>query len=150
MTVLRRGRNWFATMIAAVVMSPLLSSAIVDDALSFAYEAAEPFIEKLGYFIRQDSWKGKVNLKKAQAVKHHLTKGNAYWFFLGTDQENSRMAMRVYDKKGKAHEVETKRGKHWIAVKVVPPKTGTYVIAFRVVPPKGVSKASWAMVYGYK
>ena len=41
--------------------------AYVDDALSFAYEAATPFV-KQGFNVREDAWGGDLGVKDKQAI----------------------------------------------------------------------------------
>lgn len=128
---------------------PDMANAYVNDALSFAYEAAQPYVEKKGYTVRKENWLGTAKSSKAIAVRHHLTKGNSYWFWLGVDADKAKLVMRIYDKKGKALEAETKGGKNWAGARIEVPKTGTYVIAFRI-KAAGQSSVDWALAYGYK
>ena len=77
---LRRLAIAFILMAAA---SPALLRATVDDALSFAYEAALPYY-KQGFSIRKDAWGGDLGLHDKKAVSSQLFKGNDYWFLMSS------------------------------------------------------------------
>src|SRR5262245_53166192 len=57
--------------------------ASVDDAQSFALQAAEPYV-KQGFQVREDYWGGDLGSGEKKAVRQQLFKGNEYWFWLGT------------------------------------------------------------------
>jgi len=77
--------------------------ATVDDALSFAYEAATPYV-KQGYTFREDAWGGDLGVGDQKAVTAQLFRGNEYWFCLGTDADDATITVHVYDSKGKLAE----------------------------------------------
>ena len=60
--------------------------ATIDDALSFALEAADPYVKE-GFTVREDYWGGDLPVKTTKAIVHQLFKGNEYWFWMGTDPE---------------------------------------------------------------
>ena len=51
--------------------------ATIDDALSFALEAADPYV-KQGFTVREDYWGGDLPVKQQKAIVHQLFKGNEY------------------------------------------------------------------------
>src|SRR5215471_17288172 len=55
--------------------------ASVDDAQSFALQAAEPYV-KQGFQVREDYWGGDLGSGEKKAVRQQLFKGNEYWFWL--------------------------------------------------------------------
>jgi hypothetical protein len=79
--------NFFVNKLLPVLLLVLGLSTVfayVDDALSFAQEAALPYVKK-GFSVREDAWGGDLGVKEQQAMQAQLFKGNEYWFCLGTD-----------------------------------------------------------------
>ena len=124
------------------------SWAYVDDALSFAYDAASPYVKK-GFNVREDAWGGDLGVKDQQAVQAQLFKGNEYWFCLGTDVKGAVLSVGVYDSKGNIVNVETTRAGRLSAVRVEPQRTGTYY-AIVTVHKSPQERTGWALVYAYK
>ena len=124
------------------------AKAEVEEARSFAMEAADPHI-KQGFLIRGEPWSGKVKPGGRKIVRHQLFRGNEYWFWLGCSTLTKGLTVRVYDRKGRPVHVETLTGEHWAAARVLPPKTGTYLI---VVSADKAAKApaDWSLSYGYR
>lgn len=127
------------------------AQAFVVDALSFALEGAEKHVsEEGGYTLRKDFWQGSSESGEGQAIKHHLVKGNSYWFWVGTESDDTTMAIAVYDKKGtKSYEGKIEKGPNWIGTQVEVPKSGTYYIAFKITT-KNKEEAHWAVAYAFK
>jgi len=134
----------FAAM--ALGLAPAL--ATVDDALSFAHEAAAPYV-KQGFTVREDAWGGDLGVKDQKAVTAQLFKGNEYWFWLGTDTRGATITVHVYDSNGKLCETENWQKGRFAGTKVVPDKTGTYY-AIVTVEKSPQERSNWALVYGYK
>jgi hypothetical protein len=125
-----------------------LADATIDDAITFALQAIDPYV-KQGYLVRDDQWGGDLGLREQKAIPHTLFKGNDYWFFMATDVEGARLAIHVYDSKGKLAENDSWQKGRFAASRVVAPATGTYYIIVEVTnSPK--ERTTWAMVYGYK
>ena len=122
--------------------------AYVDDALSFAQEAALPYVKK-GFSVREDAWGGDLGVKEQQAMQAQLFKGNEYWFCLGTDVKGAALTVNIYDSKGKLVNVETTRNGRLSAVRVVPTKTGSYFAIVTVVK-SPQERTGWAVVYAYQ
>ena len=72
----------------------------MDDAQSFALQAAEPYVKE-GFQVREDFWGGDLGAGEKKAVRQQLFKGNEYWFWLGTDVEKASMSVHIYDAEGK-------------------------------------------------
>jgi len=77
--------------------------ASVDDAQSFALQAAEPYV-KQGFQVREDYWGGDLGAGEKKAVRQKLFKGNEYWFWLGTEVDKAKVSVHVYDSDGKLAE----------------------------------------------
>ena len=141
-------RKFFlALTVAAAGLLPV-ALAHVDDALSFAHEAAAPYV-KQGFTVREDAWGGDLGVKDQQAVTAQLFKGNEYWFWLGTDTRGAVVTVHIYDSAGKLAESEFWQKGRFAGAKITPAKTGTYY-AIVTVEKSSQERSNWALVYGYK
>lgn len=122
--------------------------ATVDDALSFAHEAAHPYA-KQGFVIREDAWGGDLGVKDQQALTAQLFKGNEYWFWAATDVKGAVLSIHIYDSSGKLTESETWQKGRFAAARVVPKRSGSY-FAIVTVQKSPVERTHWAVVYGYR
>ncbi len=139
----------FALCLAAVLFTAILPvQAVVDDSHSAAMEAAVPAVKE-GFKIRQEYWNGTMKSGDKKIVKQQLFKGNEYWFFLGTDTENTTLKIDIFDRKGTKINVETKLSENAAAVRVLAPATGTYVVVFSLTSKEG-GDIPWALAYGYR
>lgn len=127
--------------------------ATVDDALSFAYEAALPYYKK--YAIRKDAWGGDLGVKDRMAVTAQLFKGNDYWFLMASDVTKSSISVHIYDSNGKLAELESwqkvNEKKHFSSAgaRIIPKNTGTYFAIVEIIS-SPEERTPWALVYGYK
>jgi len=94
--VLLRGSSLLALIVA--LQSTVVAS--VDDAQSFALQAAEPYVKE-GFQVREDYWGGDLGSGEKKAVRQQLFKGNEYWFWLGTEVERAKISVHIYDSDGK-------------------------------------------------
>ncbi len=122
--------------------------ATIDDALSFALEAASPYVKE-GFTVREDYWGGDLPVKSTKAIVHQLFKGNEYWFWMGTDQKNAKISVHVYDSAGNLAEVEAWQKPHFAAARVVPKKTGSYYLIVEVEKSPD-ERTYWSLAYGFK
>ena len=124
------------------------ADATVDDAIAVALQAIDPYV-KQGFMVREDQWGGDLGVREQKAIPHTLFKGNDYWFCMGTDVDNARLAIHVYDSKGKIAENDAWQKGRFAGARVLAQATGTYYIIVEVTnSPK--ERTTWAMVYGYK
>jgi len=140
-----------ATLIALLALSVLFApqaKATVDDALSFAYEAAAPYV-KQGFSVREDAWGGDLGVKDQKAVTAQLFKGNEYWFWLGTDVRGAVLSVSLYDSQGRLAQTEAWQKGRFAGARIVPQRTGTYY-AIVTVEKSPRERTNWALVYGYK
>ena len=138
-----------ALILSLVAVAALpLAIASVDDALSFAHEAAVPYV-KQGFTVREDAWGGDLGVKDQQAVTAQLFKGNSYWFCLGTDTKGAVITVHIYDSNGKLAESEHWQKGRFAGAKITPDKTGSYY-AIVTVEKSPQERSNWALVYGYK
>ena len=122
--------------------------ATIDDALSFALEAADPYVME-GFTVREDYWGGDLPVKSTKAIVHQLFKGNEYWFWMGTDQKAAKISIHVYDSAGNLAEVEAWQKPHFAAARVVPKKTGSYYLIVEIEKSPD-ERTYWSLAYGFR
>ena len=123
--------------------------AVVDDAHTFAMEAAAPDAEN-GFEVRDDYWNGEMKSGGKELIRHQLFKGNQYAFWLGVSAEGECVLdIKVYDAQGKRIPVEAKSTGYYSTIHIAPPKTGSYFIVVSAKSAKG-GKIPWALAYGYR
>ncbi len=132
----------------ALLALPASLHATVDDALSFAYEAATPYVKE-GYTFREDAWGGDLGVGDQKAVTAQLFRGNEYWFCLGTDADGALVTVNVYDSKGKIAGTKAWQKGRFAGVMVTPKQTGTFY-AIVEVKKSPQERTPWALVYGYR
>ena len=62
--------------------------------------AAEPYVKE-GFQVREDYWGGDLGVGEKKAVRQQLFKGNEYWFWMGTEVEQAKVSVHIYDDDGK-------------------------------------------------
>jgi hypothetical protein len=130
--------------------------AIVNDARSYAIEAALPVLDakppagSAAFVIRDAWWNGEAPVKKPKIFRHQLYKRNEYWFWAASDDLKAKISIAIYDSTGKLVKAEKRFSKdHTAGVKVIPETTGTYFVRV-VIESASSSRARWAVVYGYR
>lgn len=139
------------TLLTALLLIGLPATAVfatVDDALSFAYEAATPYVER-GFTFRQDAWGGDLGVGDEKAVMAQLYRGNEYWFCLATDIDGATLRVSIYDSNGKLVQAENWQKGRFAGARVVPKQTGTYYAIVKILK-SPAERTPWALVYGYK
>jgi hypothetical protein len=122
--------------------------ATIDDALSFALEAADPYVKE-GFTVREDYWGGDLPVKTTKAIVHQLFKGNEYWFWMGTDQKKAKISVHVYDSEGNLAESESFQKEQKAGARVVPKKTGSYYLIVEVEKSPD-ERTYWSLAYGFR
>jgi hypothetical protein len=136
-------------LLAAVLVMQRAACASVDDAQSFALQAAEPYV-KQGFQVREDYWGGDLASGEKKAVRQQLFKGNEYWFWLGTEVDRAKVSVHIYDSDGKlAEEPDSWEKGHFAAAHVIPKTTGSYFIIVSV-EESSEERTHWALVYGFR
>ena len=80
------------------------AQATIDEAISSALQAIEPYA-KQGYTVHEgDEWGGDLGVNERQAIRQTLRKGTDYWFCLGADLDSARVGIHVYDERGRLAE----------------------------------------------
>src|SRR5881296_535137 len=138
-----------SSVLVAFVIMQRASFASVDDAQSFALQAAEPYV-KQGFQVREDYWGGDLASGEKKAVRQQLFKGNEYWFWLGTEADRAKVSVHVYDSDGKlAEESDGWQKGHLAAAHIIPKTTGSYFIIVSV-EESPAARTHWALVYGFR
>ncbi len=133
----------------ACLIVPRSAFASVDDAQSFALQAAEPYVKE-GFQIREDYWGGDLAAGEKKAVKQQLFKGNEYWFWLGTEVEKATISVHIYDKEGKLVEQPDSWQKgQFAAAHVTPQSTDSYFIIVTI-ETSPEERTHWALIYGFR
>lgn len=138
----------FAAGLACLFLLNARALATIDDALSFALEAAEPYVKE-GFTVREDYWGGDLGEKQQKAIVHQLFKGNEYWFWMGTDVKTAKVSIHVYDANGNLAEAEFWQKPHFAAARVVPKTTGTYYLIVEI-EKSDQERTHWALSYGFR
>ena len=132
----------------AICLAAHPALATIDDALSFALEAADPYVKE-GFTVREDYWGGDLAVKSTKAIVHQLFKGNEYWFWMGTDTKTAKISVHIYDSEGNLAEVEAWSKPHFAAARVVPKKTGSYYLIVEV-EKSPEERTTWSLAYGFR
>lgn len=133
----------------ALLLAEGIAFGSVDDAQSFALEAAQPYVKE-GFQVREDYWGGDLGAGEKKAVRQQLFKGNEYWFWLGTEVEAAKVSVHVYDSDGKLVEQSDGWQKgHFAAAHVIPKSTGSYFIIVEI-ESSPEERTHWALVYGFR
>lgn len=137
------------TLALLILLGCSSARATVDDALSFALEAARPYVKE-GFTVREDYWGGDLPVKQSKAIVQQLFKGNEYWFWMGTDVASAKISVHIYDAEGRLAEVEvTKPKPHMAAARVVPKVSGSYYLIVEI-EKSPLERTHWALAYGFR
>jgi hypothetical protein len=148
MKITARLRRRAVLVLTACLLSVPPAFATIDDAHSFAMEAAIPFVQK-GFIVREDYWNGEVKSGQRLMVKHQMFKGNEYAFWIGCPEEDAQFELKVLDEKGAEITLDFSSRQYFASIRVNPPRTGTYTVIFSV-SSKRSKGLYWALAYGYR
>jgi len=145
-------KTLLAFTLSLLLLAPA-ARASVDDALSYALQAARPYIKE-GFTVREDYWGGDLPVGQRKAIVHQLFKGNEYWFWMGTNTPNARISVHIYDAKGNLAEVEywPKPGvkkPNMAAARIIPKASGSYYLMVEI-EKSPLERTNWALVYGFR
>lgn len=148
MNPLSRLSRWSALVAVAVLLSTPSARAFVDDALSFAYEAADPYA-KQGWIIREDAWGGDLGVGDKKAVTAQLFRGNSYMFYLATDVDGATLRVNIYDSEGNLAESKSWQRGRFAYAEIKPKASGTYFAIVEILS-SPEERTGWALVYGFR
>ena len=142
-------RRYLSSVLALTVALIVSTRASVDDAQSFALQAAEPYVKE-GFQVREDYWGGDLGVSEKKAVRQQLFKGNEYWFWLGTEVEKAKVSVHIYDAEGKlAEQPDSWEKGHFAGAHITPNATASYFIIVTVEESPD-ERTHWALVYGFR
>ena len=148
MNPLSRLSRWSALVAVAVLLGAPSARAFVDDALSFAYEAADPYA-KQGWIIREDAWGGDLGVGDKKAVTAQLFRGNSYMFYLATDVDGATLRVNIYDSEGNLAESKSWQRGRFAYAEIKPKASGTYFAIVEILS-SPEERTGWALVYGFR
>jgi hypothetical protein len=131
-----------------VLSGPVTARGTINDALSFALEAAIPAVKE-GFTVRVEHWGGDLPSGQPKPIPHQLFKGNEYWFWMGTDCKGAKISVHVYDSTGKLAEEEFWQKGQKAAARIKPKRTGTYYILVEV-EKSTEERTVWSLAYGFR
>lgn len=136
-------------LLAVTLAFGLNARGSVDDAQSFALQAAEPYVKE-GFQVREDYWGGDLGVGEKKAVRQQLFKGNEYWFWLGSEVEKAKLSVHIYDAEGKLVDMPDSWEKgHFAAAHIIPNATSSYFIIVTI-EESPEERTHWALVYGFR
>jgi hypothetical protein len=121
----------------------------IDDAIRSALQTTAPYA-KQGYSVHEeDEWGGDLGVNERKAIGLTLLKGTDYWFCLAADSDNARVAIHVYDERGRSAEVDAWRNGSHAAARTLSLVNASYYIVVEVTA-SPAERTHWAMVYASK
>jgi hypothetical protein len=123
--------------------------ATIDDAIRSALQITDSYARE-GYNVHlEDEWGGDLGVNERKAFQLTLVKGTDYWFCLGADLDNARVAVHVYDPRGRLAEVHAWQNGSRAAAQALSLVNATYYIVVEVTD-SPAERTHWAMVYASK
>lgn len=135
-------------MLGVLLAMALPASAIMDDAQSFALEAATPWVAK-GVELRQDYARGTLPPGGLAKVSYQVFAGMEYWFFVGGSESGMVMDVSVTGPDGKAVEGRKTPGNNAVTFHFTARRTMLVTIEVTGRPRLPVA-FDWAVVYGFR
>src|SRR5438034_4807090 len=138
-----------SSLLVALLALQSAAFASVDDAQSFALQAAGPYVKE-GFQVREDYWGGDLGAGERKAVRQQLFKGNEYWLWLGTEVDGAKVSVHIYDSDGKLAERPDSWAKdHMAAAHIIAKTTGSYFIIVSV-EESPAARTHWVLAYGFR
>jgi hypothetical protein len=123
--------------------------ATIDDAIASAVQTTQQYQDQ-GYSIHEeDEWGGDLGVKESKVIQHDFTRGNNYWFCLGTDVESAQVAIHVYNDRGNLVETTAWQAGSHAGAELLNPQTASYYIVVKIIASPAI-RTHWAMVYASK
>ena len=100
-----------------------------------------------GFKIRDGHFLGKIALREPKFVEVNLYSGNQYWFIAAASGPARRIAVSIYDEKGKPVSTEVYENNTQAAAGFAPQASGPYIV--RIEELEG-DPAAFCLLYSYK
>ena len=127
---------------------PGVAWAFVDDAQSFALEAATPWVGK-GVELRREYARGQIDQGGVARVRYQVFKGNKYWLFVGGNLDKAQMGVTVRDPDGVLIDGKEKRGNNAVTFHFTAARTMLLTIEVTGTAAEA-GPLQWAVVYGFQ
>jgi hypothetical protein len=145
----RACRRFVALLCLSILLTVAPAFGSIDDAIGSALRTVGEYA-KQGYTVHEeDEWGGDLGVYESKAISHSLVQGNDYWFCLGTDVNNARVNIHIYNEKGQLVETKAWQDGSHAAAEALNPRTANYYIVVEVTA-SPFERTHWAMVYGSK
>jgi hypothetical protein len=145
----RATRRVVALLCLLILLTAAPASGRIDDAIASALRTVGEYA-KQGYTVHEeDEWGGDLGVNESKAISHPLVQGNDYWFCLGTDVNNARVNIHVYNEQGQLVETKAWQDGSHAAAEALNPRTANYYIVVEITA-STAERTHWAMVYGSK
>jgi hypothetical protein len=145
----RVSRRLVTLLCLLILLTVAPASGSIDDAIASALRTVGEY-SKQGYTVHEeDEWGGDLGVNESKAISHSLVQGNDYWFCLGTDVNNARVNIHIYNEKGQLVETKAWQDGSHAAAEALNPRTANYYIVVEVTA-SPIERTHWAMVYGSK
>jgi len=136
-----------AALLPAVLAQENPPSAESDvSARSKALELAGAFSND-GYKIRDGYWPGEIEANRPQFLEVNLFAGNEYWFSAAVNSPGRKIAVSVFNEKGKPVEYQTYEDGQVAAAGLLADVSGRYFVKLTML--EG-DKAQFCLLYSYK
>jgi hypothetical protein len=145
----RASRRVVALLCLLTLLTAAPASGSIDDAIASALRTVGEYA-KQGYTVHEeDEWGGDLSVNESKAISHPLVEGNDYWFCLGTDVNDARVNIHVYNEQGQLVETKAWQDGSHAAAEALSPRTANYYIVVEITA-STAERTHWAMVYGSK
>ncbi len=122
--------------------------AVVDDAHSFALEAATVWVAE-GVELRHDYERGRLPSGGSVEVSYQLFRGNEYWFFGGGSEDGVEITLTLLDSEGRELPAEMTQGHNSATLRFTPDRT--MMVRVQLTGKlEGLAALDWAVVYGFR
>jgi hypothetical protein len=141
------GRRLFVLLSLWGLATP--AHATIDGAIRSALQTTQAYA-KQGYTVHEeDEWGGDLGVNERKAIRLTLLKGTDYWFCMGADLDSARVAVHVYDPRGRSAEVNAWQNGSHAAAQALSLVGASYYIVVEVTH-SPAERTHWAMVYASK
>lgn len=142
-------KRLFLSLASAVLATAAALAVPSDDEVAArrtALEVAGAFGND-GFKLRDGNWTGVVEIGKPKVIQVNLYAGNQYWFTLGAVPAAKKVAVTIYDEKGKAVEIDPYEEASVAAAGFSPETSGSFYVK---VEELAGTPAAFCLVYSYK
>jgi hypothetical protein len=142
----RASRRLVGLLCLLMLLTVAPASGSIDDAIASALRTIDVYA-KQGFTVHEeDEWGGDLGVKESKAISHPLVQGNDYWFCLGTDVNDARISVHLYNEQGQLVETKAWQDGSNAGAEALNLPTANYYIVVEMTASPDV-RTHWAMVY---